>query len=419
MEKNQTQATAYVILETRWPNTKKLYMLKLMVTHKRIQKFYSIIIPGVPAKMTEDDFAKVKLDKPRKPFSDYKEKIAQVVSEANKVIMEMDEFSFEGFMQNYFEPAKEDKNLFNAIEANIKELIQQARVGTASSYRCTLSSLTKFKEAKKIKSLTFDDVTIDFLNTWEKWMLANGNSLTTIGIYSRNIRATLNKAKLAGLMKPENYPFGKGRFEIPAGRNVKKALTIAEVGKLYNYVAQSNSQEERARDLWIFSYLCNGINMKDTFRLKYKNIDTDSIVFIRSKTERKQRQNQKSIVVPLTPEIKQIIQRSGNSFESNEQFVFPILHEGLTPEKERAIIQQATKTTNKYIKRIAKELKIEKKITTYFARHSFATVMKHSGASTEFISESLGHSSLATTENYLANFEMDTKRKMAKNLTKF
>jgi len=220
-------------------------------------------------------------------------------------------------------------------------------------------------------------------------------------------------------MKPENYPFGKGKFEIPAGSNVKKALTVSEVGKIYNYPSLNGSSEERARDLWIFSYLCNGINVKDIARMKFKNIDRDSIVFVRAKTERKQRQNQKSIVVPLTPEIKRIIKRSGNKPTSKEQYVFPILREGLTPEKERALIQQATKTINKYIKRIVTDLKIKKEVTTYTARHSFATVMKRSGASTEFISESLGHSNLATTENYLASFEMDTKRKLAKNLLKF
>lgn len=57
------------------------------------------------------------------------------------------------------------------------------------------------------------------------------------------------------------------------------------------------------------------------------------------------------------------------------------------------------------MKRIAKELDIIKPITTYYARHSFATILKRSGASTEFISDALGHSDLKTTKNYLAGFE--------------
>jgi len=52
-------------------------------------------------------------------------------------------------------------------------------------------------------------------------------------------------------------------------------------------------------------------------------------------------------------------------------------------------------------------------VTTYTARHSFATVLKRSGASYEFISESLGHRDMKTTNAYLANFEETEKRKYA------
>lgn len=62
---------------------------------------------------------------------------------------------------------------------------------------------------------------------------------------------------------------------------------------------------------------------------------------------------------------------------------------------------------------------IEENITTYTARHSFSTVLKRSGVSTEFISESLGHSDLKTTENYLDSFEDDIKHEYANFLTAF
>ncbi|MEJ7674804.1 MAG: tyrosine-type recombinase/integrase [Chitinophagaceae bacterium] len=58
-------------------------------------------------------------------------------------------------------------------------------------------------------------------------------------------------------------------------------------------------------------------------------------------------------------------------------------------------------------------------MTTYTARHSFSTVLKRSGASTEFISEALGHSDVKTTENYLDSFSNDMKKQFALNLSKF
>ncbi len=58
-------------------------------------------------------------------------------------------------------------------------------------------------------------------------------------------------------------------------------------------------------------------------------------------------------------------------------------------------------------------------ITFHVARHSFATVLKRSGANISYISESLGHSDLKTTEAYLASFEKEERQKNASLLTQF
>jgi integrase len=117
--------------------------------------------------------------------------------------------------------------------------------------------------------------------------------------------------------------------------------------------------------------------------------------------------------------IGRILDRWGNKPAYPDQYVFPILERGLTPEQEYFKIQWVTCQINKYIRVIAEKVGIKNKVTSYTARHSFATVLKRSGASIEFISESLGHSNLQTTENYLADFEIEEKRKWAKELTKF
>jgi integrase/recombinase XerD len=71
------------------------------------------------------------------------------------------------------------------------------------------------------------------------------------------------------------------------------------------------------------------------------------------------------------------------------------------------------------MRKIKTKLGIEKKVTTYVARHTFSTVLKRSGVSTEFIQESLGHTDIRTTENYLDSFEKDVKREFAGKLTAF
>ncbi len=74
---------------------------------------------------------------------------------------------------------------------------------------------------------------------------------------------------------------------------------------------------------------------------------------------------------------------------------------------------------NRYVGKIAKQIRINKHVTTYYARHSFATVLKRNGISTEIISESLGHGSIKTTASYLDSFDDDTKKEIGKLLVDF
>ena len=247
-------------------------------------------------------------------------------------------------------------------------------------------------------------------------MLEKGKSKTTVGIYLRSLRAIFNRASIDKSL----YPFGegKGKYSIPTGKNIKKALTLEEIASIFHYQPEPGNTKEMARDYWIFIYLCNGLNVKDLCLLKRKNIEGDILKYERAKTKRS-KNNAEKIVVSLKPEAKAIIQKWGQPSINNESYVFPHLQKGLSVEREREIIQQLTKTINKYMKLIAKELEINKEVTTYFARHSFATILKNSGASMEFISEALGHSDMKTTKSYLSSFEAETIHKTTDALTAF
>lgn len=99
-------------------------------------------------------------------------------------------------------------------------------------------------------------------------------------------------------------------------------------------------------------------------------------------------------------------------------YIFPYIDGKEDAEKRKRITKDLTKRINKRMKLIGAELEIGD-ITTYAARHSFATVLKRSGANIAFISESLGHNDLKTTESYLASFEKEERQKNAGLLTKF
>lgn len=206
-------------------------------------------------------------------------------------------------------------------------------------------------------------------------------------------------------MDANDYPFGKRKYIIPSGLNIKKALTLEEIGKIYHCPLSENSITQMCRDYWIFLYLCNGMNVKDFCLLKYENIEDDFIVFHRAKTAHARRSNSEPIRVALKDETKRIIHKWGQKPDHADRFIFPHIRNGMSPVDIRNQIQLVVHLINEHMKKIAVDLGINKNVTTYFARHSFATILKNSGISTEFISEALGHSSLSTTKNYLAGFE--------------
>ena len=249
-------------------------------------------------------------------------------------------------------------------------------------------------------------------------MLGNGNSITTVGIYLRSLRTLFNIEIAEGLLTKEYYPFGKRNYEIPTSNNVKKALTLKDIGTIYKHKLEPGSPAERARDYWIFMYLCNGINVKDLCLLKYDNIKGDVLEFERAKTIRTKRKVE-SIRVTLTDYINRIVKKWGRNKNDGSTYIFPVLEKGLTAERERQLIQQLTQVINTHMKDVAKALEITKDVTTYAARHSFASVLQRSGVSKEFISEALGHTNVKTTQNYLAGFEDEHKKEITKALTAF
>ncbi len=297
----------------------------------------------------------------------------------------------------------------DAFNSYIEQLTKEGRASTAESYTNAKASLLSFRP-----TLGLMDISAMLLKEYESWMLHRNRSRTTVGIYLRSLRTLVNIAIEQGCMRAEQYPFGRRKYQIPRGFNFKRALSEEEIESLYYYKAPAFSPEDKARDLWFFSYLANGMNFKDICRLRYSNVLSDTIVFQRSKTAQS-RSGGPLVIVILTEDLTRIISKWAKPKEAVEGFIFPVLTANDGPLKERQLTKQFIKTTNKYLSRIAKELDIQTKLTTYTARHSFSTTLKNRGASIHYIKESLGHTTTQTTENYLKCFPDRVKENLLHN----
>jgi integrase/recombinase XerD len=125
------------------------------------------------------------------------------------------------------------------------------------------------------------------------------------------------------------------------------------------------------------------------------------------------------ITVFINEEMRDIISRWGTSDKSPDNYIFPFLENGMTPLRQYEVVQLLLGLINEWMSRIREKLGIEKKVTTYVVRHSFSTILKRSGASTEYIQEALGHHDIRTTENYLDSFSREVKKEFANKLLAF
>jgi integrase len=395
-------ATVTVFFDTRRAKDKCKYPVKLTIYHNREKQRY-----GLGIDLKESEWQKINSPNLRdEELKKIKAKLDVYTTKASNVIEKLgDSFTFNSFELEFFEKGtrkKESNNVYEAFEEYIEKLNKEDRIGNVVAYTSALNSLKSFR-----KKLSFHDVTPDFLDSYEKEMLKDEKSITTVGIYLRSLRHIMNIAIDKGILKPQLYPFKKGKYEIPASRNEKQALKFDELKTILNYKTDLIG-ERKAIDFWIFSYLCNGMNMADICRLKYKNIDGDYLLFVRKKTSRTKRTDIKAIRCFMIPEVKTIIKKYGNQDITPDTYIFPILEPDITAKREHEKIQFFTRNVNKYMKQIATKIGINSNISTYAARHSYATVLKRKGASIDYIKDSLGHSDLKTTENYLDSFLDET-----------
>jgi integrase/recombinase XerD len=400
-----------LLLDTRYPKKNGLFPVKIRITYNRKQKYYPV---GKDLSVADFDKA-MSTEKPPKHLKKTSEMFTKRKAHALDVIDELKTFDFKSFEERFNGFTASLTNVKSVYDNYINQLEKNDQIGSADTYRYSFISLSNYSKT----NLDFDDVTVEFLQGYERWMIQNEKSITTVGMYLRCLRTVINIAIESQVIPRELYPFGKRKYVIPAANNIKKALSINDIERIIYYDSGSQLAESIARDYWLFSYLSHGLNFKDIATLKFKNIDGDTINVIRSKTINSTKSKQKHISIPLLPESLQIIERLGNKDKSKESYVFPILKPKLTVVEQKKIIKQFIKTTNKYMDRIGDKLGIKTKVTTYVARHSFATIMKYNETPTSFIQEQLGHSSVTTTENYLASFDMDIKREYSKKLLTF
>lgn len=405
--------SAKLFLHTRREKLSGKFPVKIKISYKRQKKLYSI---GIDLTTEEYDnlHKSLKLKKEFKTTNYYLNKAETIINSLR------DNFSFLKFEKLFFNKdvdiTNKDVNIYAALLGYHDQLLNEGRIRSAKPFEFCSNWLLKYS---KRKNLSFSEITPEFLRGFDKYMRAAELSPSTISIYIRSIRTIYNQAISRKVVSKDDYPFGRGLYSPPAARNIKKALPIDDIEKIFNY-QPLNKQEMWAKEMWMFSYLCNGINFKDIALLKFKNLKDDEIIIQRGKTINTKKDGVLDVKIILTKQTKEIIEHWCNSKRISNNYVFPILDVANdTPLVIYSKVNTEIKNINKYLERIAQSIGLNIKLTTNSARHSYSTVLKRAGVPIEMISENLGHSSLKTTQIYLDSFEKEQQKEVVKFLTAF
>jgi integrase/recombinase XerD len=285
---------------------------------------------------------------------------------------------------------------FKYTEEQIVRLRIAKRIGTADSYKQTLTSFEKFLDYTDIP---LSKINLKFILDYEAECKGNGMKVNSIGVYLRTLRAIVNRAINDGILSRDKYAFNN--YSIKSEKTAKRAISKGEIQKIVDLKLEPDTRLWHSLNYFIFMFHLRGMNYIDLAYLKFENLVEGRVEYRRIKTG-------KLYSVKLTEKAQAIIDFyiKDRKYIANE-YVFPILPKELRNdiEKERTKFKDKRKYFNKDLKKIAKECGIDVNLTTYVTRHTWASLAKFAGIAPAIIGESLGHSDLKTTQTYLANFE--------------
>lgn len=401
------KATVKIMLNPTRSNKDKTRTVSLRLTINRKRVYYSL---DIAASETQWNKNLCQLNKSYDPET-YKEKnktLNNYYVKAHKVLNEIEIskklLTHNEFRNKFFNISNGNNSVLEYYDNYIDDLKSKGKIGNAENYKQSREAFAKFKKSKTLK---FEEVDVAFLNRWEKSLskTCSGNGISN---YMRSLRALYNRAISEEVCSQENYPFktklnSKG-YDISKleTETIKRALSKDDLEKLKNYIPENDDYLTDAKNIFFFSFYTMGINIIDICKLKWSNIDDGRIKYFRSK-------NHKPHTIKIIEPVSRIINYY-EAFDYGTDYIFPILK---TEEKDEVQIRRRVKLfsrqLNRNLKRLGKlaEISNPDKLTTYVARHSFATTMKRKGVSTTLISEAMMHSDEKTTQIYLDSFGND------------
>lgn len=278
-------------------------------------------------------------------------------------------------------------SLADVFADQIGHLAKSHSLFTVENYRNVYRSVCEFVGAGADK-FSLEDITGTWLNTYIMYMQEGRNLCAgSVDNYCRILRAVYNKAlEMYSISSGTEYPFTGIHIFVPD--TLKRSLAKEDILGIINLDLSIREELREARDLFLFLFYARGMCFVDVFNLRYESVGSGYISYRRSKTSA-------PLQVKIVDEMQEIMERYR---EEGSKYVFPFLRRNRYTGKDISE-KSALKRINRQLGKIGEMLGL--KLTTYVARHSWASLVEECGMSIAIISQGMGHGSERVTKTYM------------------
>lgn len=269
----------------------------------------------------------------------------------------------------------------------ISRMTQIGKSQTAAKYTTAINSFKRFWGECDVP---IDDMDSNLMLEYEHWLKEIGLCKNTTSFYMRNLRAIYNRA-VEKEIAVQRFPFRHVYTGID--KTVKRALSAKTIKEIKNLDLSLSPQLDYARDLFMFSFYTRGMSFIDMAFLKKKDLQGGILSYRRKKT------NQQLFIKWEKP-MQEIIDK----YDTGERlYLLPIIKENGTDSRTQ--YKNSAHLVNDKLKKIGERLGLEIPLTSYVARHSWASIAQSKNIPVSTISEAMGHDSESTTRIYLASLD--------------
>lgn len=279
-------------------------------------------------------------------------------------------------------------SLFNFMGDTIARLRQDGRIRTSETYRYALNSFSRFRNNEDV---SLDAFSREMMESYDAYLQAKGLVPNSRSFHMRILRAVYNRACEQGLTESSCNPFS--HVYTGVDKTTKRAVDIETIKRIRNLDLTTDRPADYARDIFMLSFYMRGMSFIDLAYLKKSDLADGVVTYRRRKTGQK-------LSVRWTREMQGILDKYP---ENETEYLFPIIT-SLTANP-RNQYRNRHYAVNRNLKTVAEKIGLKMPLTTYVARHSWASIAKSKGIPLSVISEGLGHDNEQTTQIYLASLD--------------